>query len=176
MVGADESIPVPLCTSLLVPLLAPRPVIRGRHTSDTKSVGSSIPKQVVSCCPCRLWSGADSRGTWRRTACTGATGMGLRAPAGAHVPSRYANTFAARCFMACRGPPRWRPSIKLDSWSSTATCLSIVFRTTPVADDDSLTHKLLRGTCFVRPATSHGLLAVPSVSCIVPTYIPLTKV
>lgn len=85
MVGADESLLVPLCMSLLGPLLAPRPVIRGRHTSDTKRVGSSIPKQVVSCCPCRLWSGVANRGTWRPTACTGATGMGLRAPAGVHV-------------------------------------------------------------------------------------------
>lgn len=73
-----------------------------------------------------------------------AWGFGLQQVCMSH---QYANTFAARCFMACRGPLSWRDSIRLDSgWTlrlqQPPRCLPIVFRTTSVADDDSLTHKL----------------------------------
>lgn len=49
--------------------------------------------------------------------------------------------------------------LRMDSWSSKATCLPIVFRMSSVADDDSLTHKLCTTQCstrFVRPNESRS--------------------
>lgn len=131
-------------------------------------VGTSIPKQIVCRCPCRLWSG-DGRGTYMASSCMHrGRWQGHQQVANPstcehlHRPSFHRLSWPAARMDSQEGTPH-----RQDGYfciSSTATVYHP--RRTTVADDDFLIHRLHRLCNLQRVTVSQLVHAGKIVVCI----------